>query len=75
MLHLGGDEANFYGCINSTGAPWVKAHNLNESSLWPYFWERVFREVLGKGALAGKTIQLWEQVRNRLFSRRLLTSK
>ena len=61
MLHLGGDEASFINCVNSTGAPWVKAHNLTSASLWPYFWERVFREVLATGTLANKTIQLWEQ--------------
>ena len=61
MLHLGGDEANFIGCVNSTGEQFLQAHNLTSASLWPYFWERVFREVLGTGALADKTIQLWEQ--------------
>ena len=69
-LHLGGDESNYIGAFagDRSKLAWLAEHNLTEGKphttswdrLWPYFWERLFSEVLTHGTLADKTINLWE---------------
>lgn len=69
-LHLGGDESNYVGAFagDKPKLAWLAAHNLSAGKphteawdkLFPYFWERLFSEVLTLGELAKKTINLWE---------------
>ena len=72
-LHLGGDEASFLGrgdgCFVGDVAKtqWLQARNLTPASLWPYFWQRLFSEVMTTAALANKTVSLWEDTGLNLF--------